>query len=118
MRTETPATTNRETAPLWTAVLDCGPDPEGFLRRLPALAGALVALGSGTDWWSAAVPVAPVPAAPPGWPLPLARHSRILAVVPHYRCEPWLEQCLRSLLSQTRPPNGVVVIDDGSETPP
>lgn len=42
----------------------------------------------------------------------------VLAVVPHYRCERWLSRCLRSLVSQTHPPTGIVVIDDGSNHPP
>jgi hypothetical protein len=42
----------------------------------------------------------------------------VLAIVPHYRCEPWLHRCLNSLVNQTRPPDGIVVVDDGSPTPP
>jgi glycosyltransferase involved in cell wall biosynthesis len=38
--------------------------------------------------------------------------------VPHYQCEPWLGDCLDSLVRQTRPPDGIVVIDDGSGSPP
>jgi glycosyltransferase involved in cell wall biosynthesis len=49
---------------------------------------------------------------------PLTRHSSVLAVVPHYRCERWLPDCLDSLLRQTRPPEGIVVVDDGSGEPP
>jgi glycosyltransferase involved in cell wall biosynthesis len=49
---------------------------------------------------------------------PLGRESRILALVPHYRCEEWLADCLESLLSQTRPLQGITVIDDASEVPP
>ncbi len=44
--------------------------------------------------------------------------SRVMAVIPHYKCEQWLPQCLESLLTQTRPPDAVVVVDDGSPTPP
>jgi hypothetical protein len=44
--------------------------------------------------------------------------SSVLALVPHYHCEQWLARCLRSLLDQTRPPDGIVVIDDGSGDPP
>lgn len=43
---------------------------------------------------------------------------RVLAIVPHLGCEPWLGQCLRSLLNQTRPPDHIVVVDDGSAVPP
>lgn len=45
-------------------------------------------------------------------------NSTVLALVPHYRCEIWLRRCLRSLVNQTRPPDGIVVIDDASEHPP
>ncbi|MEG3881896.1 glycosyltransferase family 2 protein [Microcoleus sp. herbarium7] len=44
--------------------------------------------------------------------------SRVLAVIPHYRCEQFLHRCLQSLVTQTRPLDGIVVIDDGSESPP
>lgn len=48
----------------------------------------------------------------------LSRRSSVLAIVPHFRCEPWLADCLDSLVRQTRPVDGIVVIDDGSEAPP
>lgn len=51
-------------------------------------------------------------------PSPLTVNSTILAVIPHYRCEPWLRRCLRSLVSQTRPLDGIVVVDDNSGSPP
>lgn len=44
--------------------------------------------------------------------------SSVLAVIPHFRCEVWLERAVRSLLEQTRPPDAVAVIDDGSDEPP
>jgi hypothetical protein len=44
--------------------------------------------------------------------------SRILVIIPHFRCEQWLDQCLFSILSQTRSPEGIVVVDDGSPEPP
>ena len=52
-----------------------------------------------------------------------ARHklgpdSRVLALIPHFKCEDWLDDCLSSLVAQTRPLDGIVVIDDASETPP
>jgi hypothetical protein len=43
---------------------------------------------------------------------------RVLAIVPHYGCEQWLSQCLRSLLHQTRLPDNIVVVDDGSPNLP
>lgn len=55
------------------------------------------------------------PATPPGG---LHAQSRILAIVPHFRCEAWLATALASLVSQTRQPDGIVVIDDGSRHPP
>lgn len=44
--------------------------------------------------------------------------ATVLAIVPHFRCEPWLRRCLASLVNQTRPPDGIVVVDDGSPVPP
>ncbi|NJL02502.1 MAG: glycosyltransferase [Spirulinaceae cyanobacterium SM2_1_0] len=44
--------------------------------------------------------------------------SRVLALVPHYRCERWLRRCLQSLVSQTRPPEAIAVLDDASPQPP
>ncbi len=58
------------------------------------------------------------PPAPRTAPPPLRRDAQVLAIVPHHRCEPWLEQCLRSLTRQTRPPEAIVVVDDGSPAPP
>jgi hypothetical protein len=58
------------------------------------------------------------PPAPGTTPPPLRRDARVLAIVPHHRCEPWLEQCLRSLTRQTRPPEAIVVVDDASPEPP
>jgi len=48
----------------------------------------------------------------------LSQASSVLALIPHYRCEPWLAACLESLLAQSRPPESIVVIDDNSECPP
>jgi len=48
----------------------------------------------------------------------ITRKSRVLAVIPHYRCEQFLHRCLQSLVTQTRPLDGIVVIDDGSDSPP
>ncbi|MDP9019718.1 MAG: glycosyltransferase, partial [Actinomycetota bacterium] len=47
-----------------------------------------------------------------------AAGDRVLALVPHHRCERWLDHCLASLVGQTRPPDGIVVIDDASPEPP
>ena len=49
---------------------------------------------------------------------PLTRDSRVLALIPHFKCEEWLDDALESLAQQTRPVDGVVVIDDASDDPP
>ena len=46
------------------------------------------------------------------------RPPSVCALVPHFDCEAWLGQALESLLAQTRPPDAVVVVDDGSPRPP
>jgi len=58
--------------------------------------------------------------APPAVAGPPRLHpgSRVLAIVPHFRCEAWLGRCLRSLTRQTRAPQSIVVVDDASPTPP
>ena len=48
----------------------------------------------------------------------LSFQSRILALVPYYNCEEWLEQCLDSLVNQTHAPQAVAVLDDASAKPP
>jgi glycosyltransferase involved in cell wall biosynthesis len=48
----------------------------------------------------------------------LRRDSTVLALVPHFGCEDWLPDCLAGLAEQTRPPDGIVVIDDASPEPP
>jgi len=58
------------------------------------------------------------PAPQPRQAASLHAGSRILAVVPHFRCERWLANALASLVSQTRPADAIVVIDDGSPDPP
>jgi hypothetical protein len=49
---------------------------------------------------------------------PIHSGSRVLALVPHYACEEWLAECLDSLMSQTRPLEGIVVLDDATGEPP
>ena len=44
--------------------------------------------------------------------------SSVLALVPYFRCKPWLAQCLDSLTHQSRPLDGIVVIADGADDPP
>jgi glycosyltransferase involved in cell wall biosynthesis len=48
----------------------------------------------------------------------LRRESTVLALIPHFHCEQYLDDCLASLVAQTRPLDGIVVIDDASERPP
>jgi glycosyltransferase involved in cell wall biosynthesis len=48
----------------------------------------------------------------------LSRRSSVLAIVPHYKCEAWLGDCLDSLVRQTHPLDGIAVVDDGSGSPP
>jgi hypothetical protein len=48
----------------------------------------------------------------------LSSKSRVLALVPHFNCEPWLGQSLDSLTRQTRPLDAIVVMDDASPHPP
>jgi len=49
---------------------------------------------------------------------PLTKDSRVLALIPHFQCEEWLDDALESLAQQTRPLDGIVVIDDASGDPP
>lgn len=49
---------------------------------------------------------------------PLNRKSSVLALIPHYRCEEWLEFSIQSLVAQTHSLDGIVVIDDCSSVPP
>jgi hypothetical protein len=51
-------------------------------------------------------------------PAKLSPKSRVMALVPHFNCEPWLGQCLDSLMGQTQPPNAIVVMDDASTQAP
>ena len=44
----------------------------------------------------------------------LTKKSRVLAVIPYFNCAQWLAQCLSSLCGQTRPLDGIVVVDDQS----
>lgn len=48
----------------------------------------------------------------------LGLNSSVLALIPHYKCEEWLDECLQSLVAQTRRLDAIVVIDDNSEHPP
>ena len=61
---------------------------------------------------------APRRAATPAGAQAAHQESSVLALIPHFRCEEWLDDCLQSLLDQTRPLDGIVVIDDASDDPP
>ena len=58
------------------------------------------------------------PEPPAGNQVRLGFGSSVLALVPHYKCEQWLDQCLSSLVRQIRPLDGIVVIDDNSAQAP
>lgn len=44
--------------------------------------------------------------------------STVCALIPHFGCEAWLAGALESLLTQSHPPDAIVVIDDASADPP
>jgi hypothetical protein len=93
-----------------------GPPAEWRLLRL---AEAARKAGQSVRWLSAPATASPDDAAVAIGAQPvLTRNSSVLALVPHYRCEEWLFDCLESLVGQTRSPEGIVVIDDGSRVPP
>jgi glycosyltransferase involved in cell wall biosynthesis len=48
----------------------------------------------------------------------LDTNASVLALIPHFGCEEWLPDCLDALASQTRPLEGIVVIDDASPEAP
>jgi hypothetical protein len=66
---------------------------------------------------SARTPQRREPSLPPVTPK-IHSESKVLAIVPYFQCRPWLEQCLSSLVSQTRPLEGIVVVDDNTGDPP
>jgi hypothetical protein len=101
-----------------------------LLRRLPSLRFP-------TDWnllrldlllreqrcavtWPSVLSTSPeIGISPPDGRTPIMGHqSSVLALIPHYHCEEWLESCLESTVAQTRQLDGIVVIDDGSDCPP
>ena len=62
-----------------------------------------------------ATPHLPPDAQPTGT---LTTRSTVLALIPHHECEEWLAGCLDSMARQTRPLDGIVVLDDASGPPP
>jgi glycosyltransferase involved in cell wall biosynthesis len=54
----------------------------------------------------------------PARPRRPGRPETVLAVVPYLGWERGLDRCLESLVGQTRPPDRIVVVDDGSPEPP
>lgn len=61
-------------------------------------------------------PQAPGPAPAPA--THLHRDCAVLALIPHFECEQYLDDCLAALTAQTRPLDGIVVIDDCSAQAP
>lgn len=82
------------------------------------LANTLEAQGYAIDWQSETAdkqtPLKSLDLEPYDWP----SDPTILALVPHWRCEPWLSRCLETLCRQTCPLTHIVVIDDASSQPP
>lgn len=103
-------------AALAQSTLTIRPDPADW--RLPAIYRTLRSRNANVRWFSGEVDdseetfVGAVSASR------LTRRSSVLAVVPHFNCQPWLQQSLQSLMVQTRGPDGIVVIDDASPQPP
>ena len=86
--------------------------------RFPGLPQLAAAMGASVRFRSAASGAAPRHPRGARGRSPITTDAAVLAVVPHYRCEEWLGQCLAALVAQTRPLQAIVVIDDGSSTPP
>lgn len=82
------------------------------------IANTLEKLGLQFQWGAVCASEANIPALQNYSKIPLNINSKVLALIPHYGCETWLNQCLKSLLNQTRPLDGIVVIDDASPQPP
>ena len=71
-----------------------------------------------TDATAANTPRADRAGSPPRQRRRCTLDSTVLALIPHFQCEEWLDDCLASLAAQTRPLDGIVVIDDASDEPP
>jgi len=87
--------------------------------ELTAVVDQIRVLEISVRWLSAEVAFAgsqPIPE--PGADPAIVSDAKVLALIPHYQCEAWLQQCLASLVDQTRPPDAIVVIDDASGQPP
>jgi hypothetical protein len=82
--------------------------------RLSQIAPRLLSPGSGARWRSAAAE-GTLPPQPFEGP---SKAVSVLALIPHFGCEDWLEGAIGSLVAQTRPPDAIAVIDDGSAAPP
>jgi hypothetical protein len=87
--------------------------------RLPRFLGEMHRWEPMAAWTSAPLRVAPsFPTRRSDREPLLHSGSKILAIVPHHRCEEWLPHVLATLQGQTRPPDQIVVIDDNSGEPP
>ena len=88
-----------------------------------ALADALDAKNIDVHWLSAPA-IAPLPGSTNNsshnthpayhWP----QSPTILALIPHWHCEPWLARALTAMIQQTHSLTHIVVIDDASARPP
>jgi glycosyltransferase involved in cell wall biosynthesis len=86
---------------------------------LPRLAAAACNLGRPLEIGSARADAgSPAPPERASDRTVLSAGASVLVVIPQYRCEEWLEQCLSSMVTQTRKAHGIVVVDDGSTSPP
>lgn len=91
-------------------------DPPGIVARLEAI----VAEARGAGAHSARVPNADVAPSVPRMPATGSAMPRVCpadsvsVVVPFYNLARWLPGCLESVRAQTRPPDEILVIDDGS----
>ena len=71
--------------------------------RLPAAIETIRGLGLPTRWLSARVQTGASDISRESGERPaIGPDASVLAVVPHYKCEAWLGQCLASLIDQTR----------------
>jgi hypothetical protein len=73
---------------------------------------------SGLSFQYQACPGGAAPSPVSGVAPKISKTSSVLAIVPHFNCHGYLEQALRSLVEQSRPLDGIVVVDDRSDVLP